>query len=162
MVTNSLASNDVKPVYAHYAKDRRKLLESGVDLYELQPDADREKKRGVNWGQSQSGLHAKAFTIDDRYLFVGSFNWDPRSVNINTEMGILIDSTAFTTNASQELGEVLVAETFAVRLEEDDRISWTETDPDGTQRVYYFEPTGSSWDKFMAGLYALLPIGSQL
>lgn len=162
VVTNSLASNDVKPVYAHYAKDRRKLLESGVDLYELQPDADREKKRGVNWGQSQSGLHAKAFTIDDRYLFVGSFNWDPRSVNINTEMGILIDSTAFTTNASQELGEVLVAETFAVRLEEDDRISWTETDPDGTQRVYYFEPTGSSWDKFMAGLYALLPIGSQL
>ncbi len=91
VVTNSLASNDVKPVYAHYARDRRRLLEGGIALYEVKPDADREKHRGVNWGESRSGLHAKAFTVDDRYLFVGSFNWDPRSVNINTEMGILID-----------------------------------------------------------------------
>ncbi|ABV94943.1 putative phospholipase D protein [Dinoroseobacter shibae DFL 12 = DSM 16493] len=162
VVTNSLASNDVKPVYAHYAKDRRRLLESGVSLYELRPDADRAQRRGVNWGQSQSGLHAKAFTIDDRYLFVGSFNWDPRSVNINTEMGILIDSPTFTANASEALSEALEAEAFAVRLEEDNRISWTETDPDGTQRIYYHEPTGSPWDHFVAGLYALLPIGSQL
>lgn len=59
----------------------------------------RIERRGVNWGHSQSGLHAKAFTIDDRYLFVGSFNWDPRSVNINTEMGILIDSPQVTKRA---------------------------------------------------------------
>ena len=45
----------------------------------------------------RSGLHSKAFAVDDRYLFVGSFNWDPRSVNINTEMGILIDSPALAT-----------------------------------------------------------------
>ncbi len=162
VVTNSLASNDVKPVYAHYAKDRRDLLEGGVDLYELRPDADREQQRGVNWGQSRSGLHAKAFTIDDRYLFVGSFNWDPRSVNINTEMGILIDSTAFTSATSKALREVLTEETYAVRLEEDDRISWTETDADGTKRIHYSEPTGSGWDHFVAGFYAILPIGAQL
>ena len=162
VVTNSLASNDVKPVYAHYAKDRRALLEGGIELYELRPDADREQRRGVNWGQSQSGLHTKAFTIDGRYLFVGSFNWDPRSVNINTEMGILIDSAEFTASASKALREVLEAETFAVRLEEDDRISWTQTDPDGTRRIYYYEPTGSPWDHFVAKFYRILPIGSQL
>lgn len=162
VVTNSLASNDVKPVYAHYAKDRRALLEAGVDLYELRPDADREQQRGIYWGQSQSGLHAKAFLIDDRYLFVGSFNWDPRSVNINTEMGILIDSAEFTENTSKALKEVLKAETYAVRLEEDDRISWTETFPDRTRRIYYYEPTGSSWDHFKARFYGILPIGSQL
>jgi putative cardiolipin synthase len=162
VVTNSLASNDVKPVYAHYAKDRRALLEGGVDLYELRPDADQEAQRGVNWGESRSGLHAKAFTIDDRYLFVGSFNWDPRSVNINTEMGILIDSAEFTKKTSQALRGVLREETFAVRLDKDGRISWTETEPDGTQWIYYYEPTGSPWDQFMAGFYAILPIGSQL
>ena len=162
VVTNSLASNDVKPVYAHYAKDRRVLLEGGIDLYELRPDFDREQRRGVNWGQSQSGLHAKAFTIDDRYLFVGSFNWDPRSVNINTEMGILIDSAAFTKRTSDAFGEVTARETYAVRLEDNNRISWTETEPDGTRRIHYYEPTGSSWEHFVAGFYGILPIGSQL
>ena len=162
VVTNSLASNDVPPVYAHYAKNRRALLEGGVDLYELKPDANQERKRGVFWGQSQSGLHAKAFTIDDRYLFVGSFNWDPRSVNINTEMGILIESPEVTTRASKALKQAVKAETFAVTLEEDDRLTWTENDPDGTRRIYYYEPTGSFWDHFMAGFYGILPIGSQL
>jgi cardiolipin synthase C len=162
VVTNSLASNDVKPVYAHYARDRRRLLEGGVALYEVKPDADREKHRGVNWGESRSGLHAKAFTVDDRYLFVGSFNWDPRSVNINTEMGILIDSPAFTESASTALREVLQDETYAVTLDAEDRVKWTETTPDGTKRIYYREPTGSAWDAFMSGVYSLLPIGSQL
>ena len=162
VVTNSLASNDVPPVYAHYAKNRRALLEGGVDLYELKPDANRERRRGVYWGQSQSGLHAKAFTIDNRYLFVGSFNWDPRSVNINTEMGILIDSTEFTTNASKALRRAVKRETYAVSLQADDRLSWTENDADGTKRIYYYEPTGSFWEHFMAGLYGILPIGSQL
>jgi putative cardiolipin synthase len=162
IITNSLASNDVKSVYAHYAKYRRHLLEGGVELYELRPDADREQQRGVNWGQSRSGLHTKAFTIDDHYLFVGSFNWDPRSVNINTEMGILIDSPSFTQRASEALSEVQLRETYAVRLEDDDRISWTEADPDGTRRIYYYEPTGSAWDHFMARFYGILPIGSQL
>ena len=162
IVTNSLASNDVKPVYAHYARDRRRLLESGVDLYELRPDADREQQRGVNWVQSRSGLHAKAFTIDGRYLFIGSFNWDPRSVNINTEMGILVDSTELAQGTSDAIREVLLRETYAVRLDEDDRITWTRTDKDGIRRIYYHEPTGSSWDQFVAGFYALLPIGSQL
>ena len=162
VATNSLASNDVPPVYAHYAKDRRALLEGGIELYELRPDADRDSRRGVYWGQSKSGLHTKAFTIDDRYLFVGSFNWDPRSVNINTEMGILIDSAAFTTNASKALGEHLAAGMYSVKLEEDNRISWTETASDGIRRIHYFEPTGSFWDHFMAGFYGILPIGSQL
>ena len=162
VVTNSLASNDVKPVYAHYAKQRRALLEGGVDLYELRPDAHREQRRGVNWGQSQSGLHAKAFTIDDRYLFVGSFNWDPRSININTEMGILIDSAAVTKRTSDALREVLWRATFAVRFEDGDRISWTETEEDGTKRIYFYEPTGSFWDHIVSGFYGILPIGSQL
>ena len=162
VVTNSLASNDVKPVYAHYAIHRRALLEGGVELYELRPDADSVQRRGINWFQSQSGLHAKAFMIDDRYLFVGSFNWDPRSVNINTEMGILIDSTEFTRSTANALNRVLEKEAFAVRLDEGDRISWTETDPNGTRRIYNSEPTGSTWDHLVAGFFALLPISSQL
>ena len=65
-------------------------------------------------------------------------------------------------NASNALKKVVKAETFAVRLEEDDRLTWTENDAGGTRRIYYYEPTGSFWDHFMAGIYGILPIGSQL
>jgi cardiolipin synthase C len=162
VVTNSLASNDVAPVYAHYAADRRALLEGGVELYELRPDADRVQQRGVNWGQSRSGLHTKAFAIDDRYLFVGSFNWDPRSVNINTEMGILIDSPEITTRAVGVLDEALADHTYSVQLEENDRITWRTRREDGAILLYRGEPTGTAWDHVKAEILAILPIGSQL
>lgn len=162
IVTNSLASNDVDPVYAHYARDRRALLEGGVELFELRPDADRVQQRGVNWGQSRSGLHTKAFTIDDRYLFVGSFNWDPRSVNINTEMGILVDSPELTATAVAVLDEALQDHTYSVQLEEDNRITWRTSRQDGAILLYRGEPTGTFWDHIKAGFLAILPIGSQL
>ncbi len=162
VVTNSLASNDVAPVYAHYAKRRRALLEGGVELHELRPDADRVDQRGVNWGQSRSGLHTKAFTIDDRYLFVGSFNWDPRSVNINTEMGVLVDSPIVAQRAADVLDDVLQDHTYAVRLDETGQITWQTIREDGARHVYRQEPTGSFWQQVKAGILSVLPIGSQL
>ncbi|WP_170603467.1 phospholipase D family protein [Ruegeria arenilitoris] len=162
VVTNSLRSNDVAPVYAHYAKKRRALLRGGVDLYELRPDAYQVQRRGINWAQSRSGLHSKAFAIDDRYLFVGSFNWDPRSVNINTEMGILIDSPSLTAQTMGALNEVLPAYTYRVTLENAGQLKWQTRDEDGTILEYDSEPTGSAWDHIVSGFLAILPIGSQL
>lgn len=162
VVTNSLASNDVAPVYAHYAKERRALLDGGVELFELRPDSDRVHQRGVNWGQSRAGLHTKAFTIDDRYLFVGSFNWDPRSVNINTEMGVLVDSPDLTKRAVVVLDEALKENTYSVQYDEDDRLTWRSRREDGAILLYKNEPTGSFFDHIKAGILAILPIGSQL
>ncbi len=162
VVTNSLASNDVAPVYAHYAKKRRALLRSGVELYELRPDAYQVQRRGINWAQSRSGLHSKAFAVDDRYLFVGSFNWDPRSVNINTEMGILIDSPTLTIQTMGALDEALPAYTYHVTLERAGQLKWRTRGEDGTILEYDAEPTGSAWDHIVAGFLSILPIGSQL
>ncbi|WP_253286206.1 phospholipase D family protein [Ruegeria sp. HKCCD6157] len=162
VVTNSLASNDVAPVYAHYAKERRALLRGGVELYELRPDAYQVQRRGINWAQSRSGLHSKAFAVDDRYLFVGSFNWDPRSVNINTEMGILIDSPALTAQTMGALDDVLPAYTYHVTLEQAGQLKWTTRDDDGNVLEYESEPTGSAWDHIVSGFLSILPIGSQL
>ncbi|MGI9364201.1 MAG: phospholipase D-like domain-containing protein [Rhizobiaceae bacterium] len=162
VVTNSLASNDVAPVYAHYAKKRRALLRGGVELYELRPDAYQVQRRGINWAQSRSGLHSKAFAIDDRYLFVGSFNWDPRSVHINTEMGILIDSPAVAVRTMGTLDDALPAFTYHVTLENNGQLVWRTTNEDGKVLEYYSEPTGSAWDHIVAGFLSILPIGSQL
>ena len=83
LLTNSLAATDVLAVHGGYARYRKRLLRAGIELYEL--------KRGGQEGRSLFGsggasLHTKAFAIDGKLTFVGSFNLDPRSANLNTEV----------------------------------------------------------------------------
>lgn len=94
MLTNSLEATDVLPVHAGYAKRRKDMLASGVVLYELrqQAAADAPTDRLGPFGSSGASLHAKTFAVDGNRIFVGSFNFDPRSTTLNTEMGLLIDS----------------------------------------------------------------------
>lgn len=94
MLTNSLEATDVLPVHAGYAKRRRDLLKIGVEVFELQRQAslDIPKDKLGPFGSSGASLHAKTFAVDGRRIFIGSFNFDPRSTTLNTEMGLLIDS----------------------------------------------------------------------
>ncbi len=94
MLTNSLEATDVLPVHAGYARRRKAMLASGVELFELRREAAPGTPRdsiGI-FGSSGASLHAKTFAVDGRKIYVGSFNFDPRSVHLNTEMGLLIDS----------------------------------------------------------------------
>ncbi|MFA5627764.1 MAG: phospholipase D family protein [Thiohalomonadaceae bacterium] len=93
MLTNSLEATDVLPVHAGYAKRRKAMLASGVGLYELRRQAtpDTPDDLGI-FGSSGASLHAKTFAVDGARIFIGSFNFDPRSIQLNTEMGLLIDS----------------------------------------------------------------------
>ncbi|MFC7608338.1 phospholipase D-like domain-containing protein [Teichococcus aestuarii] len=84
VITNSLAATDVVAVHAGYARYRPRLVELGIDLYEL-------KRSGAHgsgvFGSRGASLHTKALMVDRDLVFVGSFNLDPRSANLNTEMG---------------------------------------------------------------------------
>jgi cardiolipin synthase C len=94
LLTNSLASHDVPAVNSHYEPWRQPLLEAGVRLHELRPDAALARE-AVHMPPVQGrfiGLHTKAMVIDRRHSFVGSMNLDPRSEVLNAEMGVLIDS----------------------------------------------------------------------
>lgn len=93
ILTNSLEATDVLPVHAGYAKRREAMLASGVALYELRRMAapDTPDELGI-FGSSGASLHAKTFAVDGARIFIGSFNFDPRSDQLNTEMGLLIDS----------------------------------------------------------------------
>jgi len=84
VVTNSLAATDVVAVHSGYSRYRPRLLELGVDLYELKRSG--RHGNGV-FGSKGASLHTKAMMIDRKMVFVGSFNLDPRSANLNTEMG---------------------------------------------------------------------------
>lgn len=95
MLTNSLEATDVLPVHAGYAKRRKAMLASSVTLYELRRQATPGTPDDLGFfGSSGASLHAKTFAVDGKRIFIGSFNFDPRSVQLNTEMGLLIDSEA--------------------------------------------------------------------
>lgn len=168
VLTNSLSATDVGAVHAGYSRYRMALLEGGIRLHELKPDAIEQArasggKRRISG--SRASLHAKTFVFDRRAVFIGSLNLDPRSVRLNTEIGVVCESQPL---AAQLAGSIVQKlDKIAWRLERvadasgNARIAWTETGPEGT-RQHLQEPEVSGWRKFSVWFLGLLPIESQL
>ena len=94
ILTNSLASHKIAAVNSHYKKWRKPLLEAGVDLYEIRPDASIHRLV-VDTSPTESqimGLHIKAAVVDRTQVYIGSMNLDPRSMELNSEVGAFIES----------------------------------------------------------------------
>jgi putative cardiolipin synthase len=99
--------------------------------------------------------------VDRRYVVVGSYNLDPRSADINTELALLVDSPAFAELVAEFFDDGIKPEnSYRVTLEHG-RLRWTTSD-DGTVRVYTKEPETSWWRRFSADALGLLPIHSML
>lgn len=98
ILTNSLASTDNIEAFSSYQTDRKKLLKTGIKIYEFKPDA--AERRKIMTGDLQAtlnftpifGLHAKSMVIDGEITVIGTFNLDPRSANLNTECVVIIPS----------------------------------------------------------------------
>jgi len=172
VVTNSLASTDVGAVHAGYKSSRRELLEGGVELFEMMPrlDADAVKSSGFSFsGSSGASLHAKMFVFDRQRVFIGSMNLDPRSVQINTEIGLLIDSPELAARLHGQLLGSIESACYAVVLEPRDagkpagrkELTWIE-DRDGEKVRYDKEPQTTFWQRFGVGFIGLFPVDSQL
>ena len=126
VLTNSLAATDVSPVHAGYAKYREALLRAGVRLYELKPSVqEKSRERSAISGSSDASLHAKTFAVDRSRIFVGSFNFDPRSARLNTEMGVVMDSTALAARLSEAFDRDIPELAYEVRLA-GDKLEWIE------------------------------------
>ena len=158
VLTNSLASTDVVEVHAGYAKHRKALLRAGAHLYELErkpkSESSAEHKAGA---KSFSGLHAKTFQIDGKTVFVGSFNFDPRSARINTEMGVVLNSTALADRLVSFFDTEVPSLSFEVVLNDKDQLRWLQK-TSGDARAYDREPQTSVWRRTEARLFSILPI----
>lgn len=165
VLTNSLASNDVTAAHAGYASVRKQLLENGVELYELRPDAEADRKRWNITASSQSSLHSKVIVFDKRTVVIGTFNLDPRSANINTEIALVVESSALADQVVAIIDNGMRPEnSYRLILEDQNdsqQLVWI-TEQDGEELCYITEPEASLWRRLGAWFFSLLPIRHQL
>jgi len=159
ILTNSLDATDVAAVHAGYAKRRKGLLNAGITLYEMRrllPGTGRAKGTGP-FGSSGSSLHAKTFAVDGERVFVGSFNFDPRSANLNTELGFIIDSPELARQIQEAFDDAIPAAAYEVRLSREGRLYWLDRQGETPIR-YDREPYTGFWKRVVVFLLSRLPI----
>lgn len=159
VVTNSLAATDVAAVHGAYANYRVPLLQAGIKLFEFRSILN--KANLTVFGSKGASLHTKAFVVDDRTGFIGSFNFDPRSSSLNAEMGILFEDEAL----AGELNAYVQADktpstSFGVSLT-GNGLCWDCVE-DGEVRTFSTEPDASWRRRLIAAIVKWLPIESQL
>lgn len=169
VLTNSLSSTDVVAVHAGYRKRRVALLEMGVELYEFQREAApnrpprrrlRDRSELLDGRSSEASLHSKVMVFDRRIAWVGSFNLDPRSRRLNTEIGLFVHSPLL----AERLGDLVVANfapdrSWKVELDGEGgrrRLVWTG-ERDGVLVREYREPDTTWQLRWLVGVLALVP-----
>jgi putative cardiolipin synthase len=160
VLTNSAASHDVLPALAGYVYTRKKLLKAGIELYELRPDSN--MKRDWSVLASKAALHAKSLVFDRKSVFIGSFNLDPRSTALNTEIGVMIDSPEVAGQVGELMDEgVAPGAAFHVTLDANDNLVWSTENNEGKVE-YYTDPETNLFYRLMVDLIGMLPIEDQL
>ncbi|KKW68869.1 cardiolipin synthase [Lampropedia cohaerens] len=158
IITNSLAANDVLAVHSGYMQYRRQLLEKGFSLYEIRAVPGSESSL---FGSSGASLHTKAYLLDGSRGFIGSFNMDSRSINLNTEMGVAFDNPGLYAALLEEYRLLTSpAYSYAVRLDGEGNIRWHER---GDPPIVHTQEPLSSWrQRALVRVLSWLPIKSQL
>lgn len=161
ILTNSLEATDVAAVHAGYAKWRKPLLEAGITLYELRQqwtdEPSPQKRESAAFGSSDASLHAKTFGVDGNRIFVGSFNFDQRSIHLNTEMGLVIDSQELAQQLADRLDKNMPGRAYEVRLDEKGKLYWVER-AQGKIIRHDTEPGTTWWKRAAVKGLSWLPI----
>lgn len=162
ILTNSLAANDVALVHSGYAKYRKPLLRAGVELFEMRATGlgeghEKPPESPGLFGSSTSSLHAKTFAIDGETLFVGSFNFDPRSTHINTELGFLIESPELASTMESRFSDQVALTAYQVVLTPGGELRWLDITGDETRR-HSREPNTGALKRALVFVLSLLPV----
>jgi putative cardiolipin synthase len=169
VLTNSLEAAPSLAAQSGYDKVRGRLLRAGVELYEVRALLGDNRGSGQTRRVSQNGnyaLHAKLYVFDRQRCFIGSWNYDRRSLKINTEMGVLIDDPTLATHVARRVDAMTMpGAAYEVLLDSDSsrglKLEW-ETEVDH-QRVRLFKEPSRSWLKReREKLLELLPLQPEL
>jgi len=170
ILTTSLEASTVLPAQSGYMHYRVPLLEFGVELYEIRSLLGNARGSGQTAAMSRYGnysLHAKMFVFDRRSLFIGSMNFDQRSMHLNTEIGLIIDSPELAQQiATRFEAMVQPVNAYALALRpaaagERPRLIW-QTQEGGQPVDYNIEPARSDWQRLQVNILSLLPLDREL
>jgi putative cardiolipin synthase len=107
--TNSLASTDNFAAFSGYRNQRAALLAAGLEIYEYRPDAEIQRTLMRAAGGQPGGkppifaVHAKTMVVDGKAAFIGTYNLDPRSQNLNTEVGLVVRNEALASGVERAI-----------------------------------------------------------
>lgn len=153
VITNSLASNDVVIAHAAYARFRGDVLNSGADLYEFRADPALMRDDPAD----SLSLHSKYILFDQDTVFLGSLNLDPRSLHLNTELGVILRSASLTSELTDHFNQLTDGDNaWRVTLGESG-MEWRSSTTT-TQR----QPAKNSWQRFRSWLMSFLPLTNQI
>jgi cardiolipin synthase C len=170
ILTSSLESATGLLAQSGYMPYRRPLLEEGVELYEIRSLLGNARGSGETAAMSRYGnysLHAKLFVFDRERLFIGSMNFDQRSMHLNTEIGLIIDSPELAQQiATRFEAMVQPVNSYALALRAGDAggaagLVW-RTREDSQIVEYNIEPARSDWQRFEADFLSHLPLDREL
>lgn len=163
LVTNSLASTDIPLVHAAYSRYRERLLEIGVEIHETKPSSSRKIKLSKLFQYSHASLHAKAYVFDQSRIVIGSLNLDPRSMILNTEIGVLVSNVLFAEKVARYVNDLSSNDcSYQLGLEGESRTLVWEAGDDDTQTRYLREPKAGWWRRLVVYFASWLPIEDQL
>lgn len=156
ILTNSLSATDVATVHSGYLRYRKPLLQSGVQLYELKAESQVKHltDKGLT-GSSSTSLHAKTFVVDQQRVFIGSFNLDPRSARLNTEMGLVIHQPQLATSLQHLMQQEAQENAYHINLKEKNTLEWY--DPT-TGEITHHEPQTHWYKRLWSKFLSWLPI----
>lgn len=170
ILTNSLESSTVLLAQGGYMHYRGPLLENGVELYEVRSLLGNARGSGQTAAISRYGnysLHAKLFVFDRQRLFIGSMNFDQRSMHLNTEMGLIIDSPALAEQVAARFDAMVQPlNSYRLALRPNDAggapsLAWY-TQENGKAVMYDAEPARSDWQRVKVNVLSLLPLDKEL
>ncbi|MBN8249165.1 MAG: phospholipase D family protein [Verrucomicrobia bacterium] len=159
ILTNSLRSNNHLSAHSAYRSHIHRLVSHGADLHEVKAKAaDRRLYMEEPVEGKHLGLHAKVLIIDDDSAYVGSCNLDPRSLKLNTEVGLIIRSPSLNRTLREALAvDFAPRNAWAVKLSEDGSLHWH-----GVDEVYDAPPAESPMQRLEDWFLGLLPIEDQM
>jgi cardiolipin synthase C len=171
IMTNSLGASDVSLVHAGYMRYREDLIKGGVELYEFKavkasPEEkekrDEKENATAGWvGSSRASLHGKYFGFDRRYVFIGSFNLDGRSVALNTELGVFFESPKYGKMLGEAFAQLAIQKGYRVSLDDKGDLQWVTVE-NGKEIRFDHEPETGFWKRFGAGFLSIFVPESQL
>ncbi|NIO40837.1 MAG: hypothetical protein GTO41_12035 [Burkholderiales bacterium] len=159
LVTNSLASTDIIAVHAGYRQYRKRLLDIGVEIHETKPSSHSRTQPRELLHYGRVSLHAKAYVFDRSHVVIGSLNLDPRSMLLNTEIGVLVSNVLFAERVAEHIMS-LASDASSYRLCQEgefETLVWEDRRGEQTTR-YLREPKASLWRRTSVHFLSWLPI----